>query len=63
MNKRIEPDLFARLMKLPSRTRQDILEYFGQTPVASDDALRLVASAAKAASMADRMADGRIDKG
>jgi hypothetical protein len=46
MDKRIDPDLFARLMKLPSRTRNDFLEYFGQTSVASDDVARLIATAA-----------------
>lgn len=33
MTKKIDPDLFARLMKLSSGTRTDLLEYLGQTPV------------------------------
>jgi hypothetical protein len=41
MTKRIDPDLFARLMKLPSETRTDLLEYLGQTPVSAAEALRL----------------------
>lgn len=47
MIKRIDPDLFARLMTLPSCQRTDLLEYFGQTPLAPAEVLRLsVAGAA-----------------
>lgn len=41
MDKRINPDLFARLMKLSSSTRTDLLEYIGQTPLDSAEILRL----------------------
>lgn len=41
MDKRIEPDLFARLMMLSSGTRTDLLEYLGQTPLAPEEVLRL----------------------
>lgn len=41
MEKRIDPDLFARLMKLSSDTRTDLLEYLGQTPLASEEIVRL----------------------
>ena len=41
MDKRIDPDLFARLMKLSSDTRTDLLEYLGQTPLAPEEVLRL----------------------
>ncbi|WP_166486043.1 hypothetical protein [Jannaschia sp. CCS1] len=41
MEKRIDPDLFARLMKLSSDTRTDLLEYLGQTPLAADEIMRL----------------------
>ena len=33
MTKRIDPDLFARLMKMSSETRRDLLEFLGQSPV------------------------------
>ncbi|GAB5449520.1 hypothetical protein [Gymnodinialimonas sp.] len=41
MDKRIEPDLFARLMRLSPDTRTDLLEFIGQTPLAADEILRL----------------------
>ncbi|HID67087.1 MAG TPA: hypothetical protein EYP31_02210 [Roseibacterium sp.] len=41
MDKRIDPDLFARLMKLSSSTRTDLLEYLGQTRLAPEEAMRL----------------------
>lgn len=41
MTKRIDPDLFARLMKLSSSQRTDLLEFLGQTPLAPEEALRL----------------------
>lgn len=37
MIKRIEPGLFARLMKMSSEPRRDLLEFLGQTPVDADD--------------------------
>ena len=43
MTKKIDPDLFARLMKLSSQTRTDLLEYIGQTPVAASELARLSA--------------------
>jgi len=33
MTSKIEPDLFARLMKLSSGARNDLFEYIGQTPI------------------------------
>lgn len=47
MTKKIDPDLFARLMKLSSGTRTDIFEYLGQTPVSAEDMAHLPARAAK----------------
>lgn len=41
MDKRIDPDLFARLMKLSSDARIDLLEFIGQTPLTQDEILRL----------------------
>ena len=35
MTKRIERDLFARLMRLSARERTDILEFLGQSPVSA----------------------------
>lgn len=35
MDEKIDPDLFARLMRLSPRARKDILEYLGQGPVSS----------------------------
>jgi hypothetical protein len=37
MTKRIEHDLFARLMRLSARERKDILEFLGQSPVSAGD--------------------------
>ncbi|MEJ6390868.1 hypothetical protein [Gymnodinialimonas ulvae] len=37
MIKRIEPGLFARLMKMSSEPRRDLLEFLGETPVETDD--------------------------
>lgn len=34
VDKKIDPDLFARLMQLPARARKDLLEYIGQGPLA-----------------------------
>ena len=34
LDKKIDPDLFARLMQLPARARKDLLEYIGQGPMA-----------------------------
>ncbi|WP_224813502.1 hypothetical protein [Hasllibacter sp. MH4015] len=42
MTREIDPDLFARLMKLSPKTRHDLLEYFGQTSVPPGDVARLV---------------------
>lgn len=36
MIKRIGHDLFATVMRLPSRDRTDILEFLGQSPVRQD---------------------------
>ncbi|MBF9044943.1 hypothetical protein HKCCE4037_16485 [Rhodobacterales bacterium HKCCE4037] len=33
MKSGIDPVLFARLMKMSSETRRDLLEFFGQAPV------------------------------
>ena len=41
MDKRIDPDLFARLMKLSPDARTDLLEFIGQTPLSSDEIRRL----------------------
>ncbi len=38
---RIDPDLFAQLMKLSSGERTDLLEFLGQTPLAPEEARRL----------------------
>lgn len=46
MDKRIAPDLFARLMELPPETRTDLLEFLGQTPLAPSEVLRLTDVAA-----------------
>jgi len=35
MDEKIDPGLFARLMQLSPRARNDILEYLGQGPVSS----------------------------
>ena len=35
MDEKIDPDLFARLMRLSPCARKDILEYLGQGPVSS----------------------------
>ncbi|MBF9047895.1 hypothetical protein LSUCC0031_12290 [Rhodobacterales bacterium LSUCC0031] len=35
MDEKIDPGLFARLMRLSPGTRSDILEYLGQGPVSS----------------------------
>lgn len=43
MTKRIDPDLFAQLMKLSSGARTDLLEFLGQTPLAPAEAHRLAA--------------------
>lgn len=43
MDKRIDPDLFARLMKLSSGPRTDLLEYLGQTSLTPEEVLRLSA--------------------
>jgi len=48
MTKRIDPDLFARLMKLSSATRNDLLEYIGQTPVSARQLAVLSAHVASA---------------
>lgn len=41
MDKRIDPDLFARLMELSSGSRADLLEYLGQTSLPPDEIRRL----------------------
>lgn len=41
MIKKIDPDLFTRLMKLSSSQRTDLLEFLGQTSLSSDEVLRL----------------------
>lgn len=41
MSQRIDPDLFAQLMKLSQGARTDLLEFLGQTPLAPEEALRL----------------------
>jgi hypothetical protein len=46
MTKRIDPGLFACLMKMSSEPRRDLLEFIGQTPV---DAKHLVDRFEKAA--------------
>lgn len=33
LDKKIDPDLFARLMQLPARARKDLFEYIGQGPM------------------------------
>jgi hypothetical protein len=35
MDEKIDPGLFARLMRLSPGTRKDLLEYLGQGPVSS----------------------------
>ncbi len=60
MDKRIEPDLFARLMKMPSQTRNDLFEYLGQTPVPAEDAARLIH---KAANKSDKPGGDTRDRG
>jgi hypothetical protein len=40
MTKEIDPDLFARLMRLSSDTRKDLLQYLGQSSMGSDDVAR-----------------------
>ena len=35
MDEKIDPGLFARLMRLSPKTRKDILEYLGQGPVSA----------------------------
>jgi hypothetical protein len=39
MTKRIDSDLFARLMQLSARERSDILEFLGQSAVSGNDLL------------------------
>ncbi|QXT39631.1 hypothetical protein [Gymnodinialimonas ceratoperidinii] len=41
MTKEIDPDLFARLMRLSSDTRKDLLEYLGQSAMAPIEAARV----------------------
>lgn len=36
MTKGIEHGLFARLMLLPTKDRQDVLEFLGQSPVSAE---------------------------
>jgi hypothetical protein len=38
LDKKIDPDLFARLMQLPARARKDLFEYIGQGPMAEPPA-------------------------
>jgi hypothetical protein len=33
LDRKIDPDLFARLMQLPARARKDLFEYIGQGPM------------------------------
>ena len=40
MVEKIDPDLFARLMRLSASARKDLLEYIGQGPRTSDAALK-----------------------
>ncbi|MCU4654076.1 hypothetical protein N8I71_14615 [Roseibacterium sp. SDUM158016] len=47
MTKRIDGDLFARLMRLSARERKDILEFLGQSPVSADDMLRRISGGEK----------------
>ncbi|NKX45388.1 hypothetical protein [Roseicyclus persicicus] len=35
MDEKIDPDLFARLMRLSPPARKDLLEYLGQGPVSA----------------------------
>jgi hypothetical protein len=35
LDKKIDPDLFARLMRLSPPARKDLLEYLGQGPVSA----------------------------
>lgn len=44
MIKRIEPDSFARLMKLPFSTRTDLLEFIGQSPSEVEEIVRRAAN-------------------
>ncbi|MBO6604140.1 MULTISPECIES: hypothetical protein [Paracoccaceae] len=46
MSKKIDPDLFARLMGLPQPARNDLLEFLGETPVAEAELERLIEDAA-----------------
>ncbi len=41
MAQKIEPDLFARLMRLTPKARTDLLEYIGQSPVHASEIARL----------------------
>jgi hypothetical protein len=41
MTRKIDPDLFAQLMRLSATARTDLLEFMGQTPLAPDEARRL----------------------
>ncbi|MHA7889167.1 hypothetical protein [Roseicyclus sp.] len=53
MDERIDPDLFARLMRFHSSARKDLLEYMGQGPVSVPPVLRRAAPVPTAARPAD----------
>lgn len=54
MDERIDPDLFARLMRFHSSARKDLLEYMGQGPVSVPPVLRQPAPVRPAAAPDDR---------
>ncbi|WP_168193233.1 hypothetical protein [Rhodophyticola sp. CCM32] len=47
MSEKINPEIFARLMKLPKPVRDDLLEFLGETPVADEELERLIDAAIK----------------
>ena len=67
MNEKIDPGLFARLMRLSPRARKDILEFLGQGPVSSQGMLGVVLKAPdmavlKAPDIAVLKAPGPVDE-
>lgn len=53
MTEKIDPDLFARLMGLSRKEREDLLGFLGETPVAKAELERLVAEVARRAAASD----------
>ncbi|MDI3336367.1 hypothetical protein QKW60_08115 [Defluviimonas aestuarii] len=60
----IDPELFARLMRLPDTARTDLLEFLGATPLADVQLSAVIDAAAaqmQSTSRSVHIATGRID--